>query len=94
MAAVAGTADAAVLVIQIGDLADAFVVDGDGVRADAALATELLVRAAGAPARPPGAIDQALAAVAPLVAARLAAVQAARWRSPDRTAAEMTGPPG
>jgi hypothetical protein len=86
VAAVAGVGDATVLVIQIGDLADAFVVTGGRARADPAHATELLVRAADATARTPdrAALQQAVAAVAPFVAKRLAAVQAARWRAPDR----------
>jgi len=86
VAAVAGVMDATVLVINVGGLADAFVVTGDTARADAPHATDLLERAAGATAgvRDAAAMERALAAVAPLVAARLAAVQAARWRSPDR----------
>lgn len=86
MAAVTGAEDATVLVIQIGDLADAFVVTGDTARADPAHATDLLARATGATARAPDApaLERAVAAVAPLVVTRLAAVQAARWRSPDR----------
>jgi len=86
VAAVAGVVDATVLVITVGGLADAFVVAGGTARADPPHATALLQRAGGAT---PGALDAAamersLAAVAPLVGARLAAVQAARWRSPDR----------
>jgi hypothetical protein len=86
VAAVAGAVDATVLVIRIGDLADAFVVTGDNARADPAGATELLERTAGATAcaTDAQAMERALAAVAPLVVTRLAAVQAARWRSPDR----------
>jgi hypothetical protein len=86
VAAVAGTEDATVLVIQVGDLADAFVVTGSRARADPAHATGLVVRAVGATARTPdrAAVLRAVAAVAPFVATRLAAVQAARWRSPDR----------
>ncbi|HXI34182.1 MAG TPA: DEAD/DEAH box helicase, partial [Gemmatimonadales bacterium] len=86
MAAVAGVVDATVLVIRIGDLADAFVVTGDSARADPAHATELLQRAAGATAckADAAAMQRALTAVAPPVAGRLAAVQAARWRAPDR----------
>ncbi len=86
VAAVTGVVDATVLVINVGGLADAFVVTDDTARADPAHATNLLERAAGATAGTPdaAAMGRALAAVAPLVAARLAAVQVARWRSPDR----------
>jgi superfamily II DNA or RNA helicase len=86
VAAVAGVADATVLVIQIGDLADAFVVEGGSARSDPARATGLLQRAADETPRAPddAVMNQALAAVAPLVATRLAALEAVRWRSPDR----------
>ena len=86
VAAVSGAVDATVLVIRCGDLADAFVVERGRARADPAGAVELLQRAAAAAPRPPDAakLERDLATVAPLVATRLATVQAARWRSPDR----------
>jgi hypothetical protein len=59
----------------------------DGVaRTNPSAATRLLAEAANAPAVPvdPSKLQQAIEAATPLVKARLAAVQDARWRASDR----------
>ena len=78
--------DAAVLVVRIGGLVEALVVSEAGVHADPVRATRLLERAAlSEPTEPDRArLTQAIRRAAPLVRARLAAVEAARWRAADR----------
>jgi superfamily II DNA or RNA helicase len=75
-----------VLVVRIGGLAEAIVVTEQGARADPETATEALVRAGphGPGSDEANALARAIERAAPLVRARLAAVQEARWRSADR----------
>jgi len=77
---------AVVLVVRIGELVEAFVVDQAGVHADPVRATALLERAAAAPSCPlePAVLADAARRVAPLVRARLARLADARWRAADR----------
>jgi len=85
-AAVRGERQATVLVVRIGALVEAIVVEGATARADPVAATRLLVHACTAePATGSAmALGRAVEAAAPLVRARLAAVQDARWRATDR----------
>jgi superfamily II DNA or RNA helicase len=85
-AAVRGDRDAAVLVVRLGGLVEAIVVEGGIARADPAAATRLLTDATSAePATPDAAaLRRALEVAASLVRQRLAAVQDARWRATDR----------
>jgi superfamily II DNA or RNA helicase len=76
---------AAVLVVRIGTLIDAIVVEGDRPRSDPAQATSFLEQAAHLPCAVAGdRVARALRVAAPLVRARLAAVAQARWRAADR----------
>ena len=85
-AAVAERTNAAVLVVRIGGLVEALVVTEEDAAPDPVRATSLLERAARA--RPatldPAALTRAIERAAPLVRARLGAVEAARWRAEDR----------
>jgi superfamily II DNA or RNA helicase len=84
-AAVPGVAPATVLVVRIGALVEAVVVEGDAARTDPAVATALIASAGGD--RVPldrSRLLRATQVAAPLVRARLAAVQDARWRAGDR----------
>src|SRR5438445_7743194 len=85
-AAVAERTNAAVLVVRIGRLVEALVVTEEDAAPDPVRATSLLERAARA--RPatvdPAALTRAIERAAPLVRARLGAVEAARWRAEDR----------
>jgi len=85
-AAVRGERAATVVVVRIGRLAEAIVVEGDKARADPVAATRLLAHAAtAAPAGGgPEGLRRAVEAAVGLVRARLAAVQDARWRATDR----------
>ncbi len=85
-AAVRGDRDAAVLVVRLGGLVEAIVVEGGTARADPVAATRLLTDATSAePATPDAAaLRRALEVAASLVRQRLAAVQDARWRATDR----------
>jgi len=85
-AAVRGERQATVLIVRIGGLVEAIVVEGAAARADPVAATRLLVHACAAePATGSAmALGRAAEAAAPLVRARLAAVQDARWRATDR----------
>jgi superfamily II DNA or RNA helicase len=85
-AAVRGERKATVVVVRIGHLAEAIVVEGDVARADPVAATRLLTHAAtAAPAGGgPEQLRQAVEAAVGLVRARLATVQDARWRATDR----------
>ena len=77
---------AAVLVIRIGALVDAVVVEDGRPRSDPIAATASLEAAVGsaAGAAPPAGLAVALREAAPVVRDRLAAVAAARWRAADR----------
>jgi superfamily II DNA or RNA helicase len=86
-AAIRGERAMTVLVVRIGALAEAIVVEGETARADPAAATCALANAWGAePALGGGAaaLRGAITLAAPLVRARLTAVQEARWRAGDR----------
>jgi hypothetical protein len=85
-AAVGGDGAATVLAVRIGELVEAIVVTDQGARADPAAVTELLAAAWGAePATVErAALLRAVESAAPLVRARLAAMQDARWRAADR----------
>jgi hypothetical protein len=87
-AAVAGSTDAVVLVVRIGDVSEAVVVERGVARSDPTAATGLLERAATAPARPldRNPLELAIACAAPLVRARLNACASVRWRAADRDA--------
>jgi phosphoglycolate phosphatase-like HAD superfamily hydrolase len=81
-----GRAPGAVLVVRVGGYAEAIVVDGDRASAAPERATRLLEPAACAPAREPdrAAFDAAVRLAAPVIRARVAAVERARWRAEDR----------
>jgi hypothetical protein len=85
-ATVAGDGDARVLIVRLGDLVEAIVVERGVAVADATRATALLERAAVATPLPldTTALGEALRQAAPLIRERLAAVAAARWRAADR----------
>jgi hypothetical protein len=85
-AAVVGERAETVLVVRIGKLVEAIVVEGEAARANPAAAARILSTAGGAE---PAGIDrvllqQTLGTAAPLIRSRLAAVQDARWRASDR----------
>jgi len=85
-AAVVGERAETVLVVRIGKLVEAIVVDGGSARTNPAAAARILSSATGAP---PARIDrarlqQALDTGAPLIRSRIAGVQDARWRASDR----------
>ena len=86
VAAVAGEADVVVLIVRIGSLVEALVVTGSEARPDPDRVTQVLERAAGAAPQPVdrGRLGKAVRIAAPLIRARLAAVEAARWRAEDR----------
>jgi len=84
--AIHGEQSCTVLVVRIGKLVEAIVVEGATARTNPAAAARILASVGGAD---PAAVDrvrlqQALDAAAPLVRSRLAAVQDARWRASDR----------
>jgi len=85
-AAVRGAAEATVLVVRLGGLVEAIVVERGVARADPVAATRLLAQALTAePAVPDTrSLGQAVEVAATLVRQRLAAVQDARWRATDR----------
>ncbi|HWC74908.1 MAG TPA: C-terminal helicase domain-containing protein, partial [Gemmatimonadales bacterium] len=81
-----GSQDAVVLVVRIANLVDAIVVQDGVARTNPAAATRLLTDAANLPPVPVDqtALRRAIETAAPLIKARLAAVQDARWRASDR----------
>jgi superfamily II DNA or RNA helicase len=85
-AAVSGKHPAVVLVVRLGALVEAIVVDASGARADPARATALLEYAlqadAGSPDR--AVLERAIERAGPLLRSRLAAIADARWRAGDR----------
>ena len=85
-AAVVGERAETVLVVRIGNLVEAIVVEGEAARTNPAAAARTLSTVGGA--EPAGVdrvlLQQALDAAAPLIRSRLAAVQDARWRASDR----------
>jgi len=84
--AVVGERAETVLVVRIGKLVEAIVVEGEAARTNPAAAARILSTVGGA--EPAGVdrvlLQQALDAAAPLIRSRLAAVQDARWRASDR----------
>jgi hypothetical protein len=84
-AAVRGTPEATVLIVRIGGLVEAIVVEGGAARADPVAATRLLAHASTAePAAHNAPLGRAVEVAASLVRTRLGAVQDARWRATDR----------
>jgi len=85
-AVVSGKEPAVVLVVRLGRLVEAIVVDASGARADPARATALLAHALHATGRAPdrAALDSALERAGPLLRSRLGAIADARWRASDR----------
>ncbi len=78
--------DAAVLVVRLGSYTEAFIVEGGEARAAPAFATALLELVAGECGVEPDRerVDVVLRAAAPVIRARLRALEAARWRAEDR----------
>jgi predicted TIM-barrel fold metal-dependent hydrolase len=85
-AAVRADRAATVLVVRIGGLVEAIVVEGEVAQADPVAATRLLVQACTAESADlsPTALRKAVEGAAALVRTRLAAVLDARWRATDR----------
>jgi hypothetical protein len=85
-AVVASTSCASVVVVRLGELVEALVVEHEVAAADPARATRLLEQAAEGSPLPLDrhALTLALRAVAPLVRERLAGIAMARWRGADR----------
>jgi len=85
-AAVRGEREATVLVVRLGGLVEAIVVEGGVARADPVAATRLLAQALTAEPAVPDApsLGRVVEVAATLVRQRLAAVQDARWRATDR----------
>ena len=84
--AVPGREAATVLVVRIGNHAEAIVVQGGVARTNPAAATRLLIesRKAGAAPLDRQILQRGIDAATPLIRSRLAAVQDARWRASDR----------
>jgi len=85
-AAVRGNRAATVLVVRVGRLVEAIVVTDECAGADPATATDLLAGAWSAEPAPieRAAVHRAIEIATPVVRARLAAMQDARWRAADR----------
>src|SRR2546421_1305908 len=85
-AAISGPSASTVLIVRIANLVEAIVVAGGAARTSPAGATRILSDAIAArPARvDPATLQEAITAAAPLIKARLAAVQDARRRAGDR----------
>ena len=85
-ATVASDDDARVLIVRLGDLVEAIVVERGVAAADATRATALLERTVNATPLPldTTALGEALRLAAPLIRDRLAGIAAARWRAADR----------
>ena len=83
--AVTGEEDAVAVVIAVGASCEVAVVRPAGVTADPGAAVRLFEAAAAAPGIPldPSAVREAVAAVAPLIRRRVAALAASRWRAGD-----------
>ncbi len=85
-AAIRGDQPCTILVVRIGKVVEALVVEGESARANPAAAARILAAVGGAE---PAVVDRtslqmALDNAAPLIRSRLAAVQDARWRATDR----------
>ncbi|MGH7613453.1 MAG: helicase-related protein [Gemmatimonadales bacterium] len=85
-ATVASDVAARVLIVRLGDLVEAIVVEQGEAVADASRATTLLERAVVAMPLPldTPALSEALRLAAPLIRERLGGIAAARWRAADR----------
>jgi superfamily II DNA or RNA helicase len=85
-ATIAGDDEAVALVVRIGGHTEALVARGDAVTSDPAGATAILARAVDAAPRPADrdAVTRAVRAAAPLLRARVAALEGVRWRAADR----------
>ena len=85
-AAVVGEQPETVLVVRIGKLVEAIVVDGGTARTNPAAAARILSSACGATPAPidRARLQRALDTAAPLIRSRIAGVQDARWRASDR----------
>jgi hypothetical protein len=85
-ATVAAAEDATVLIVRIGSLSEAIVVDAGGARADPGGATKLLEDAVRCEARSPDpiAVADAVVRAAALIRDRLASIGETRWRAGDR----------
>jgi len=85
-AAVQGGHASVALIVRIARLVDAIVVEDGVARTNPSAATQVLADAATAApvALDPSVLQQAIALAGPLIRARLAAVQDARWRAGDR----------
>ena len=85
-AAVPGKEPAVVLVVRLGALVEAIVVDSGGARTDPARATAYLEHAQRAAGRTPdrAVLEDAIARASPLLRGRLSAIADARWRAGDR----------
>jgi len=84
--AIRGDQSCTVLVVRIGKVVEALVIEGESARANPAAAARILAAVGGAE---PAVVDRtslqrALDSAAPLIRSRLAAVQDARWRATDR----------
>ena len=84
--AIQGDQPCTVLVVRIGKVVEALVVEGESARANPPAAARILAAVGGAT---PAVVDRtslqrALDSAAPLIRSRLAAVQDARWRATDR----------
>ncbi|HEU5260657.1 MAG TPA: DEAD/DEAH box helicase [Gemmatimonadales bacterium] len=86
VAAVAGEADVVVLIVRIGSLVEALAVTGSEARPDPDHVTQVFEHAASAAPQPVdrARLGKAVRIAAPLVRARLTALEAARWRAEDR----------
>ena len=78
--------ESAVLVVRLGSYAEAFIVESGEARAAPAAATALLEQVADECGTEPNRkrLDVALRVAAPVIRARLRALEAARWRAEDR----------
>ena len=85
-ATVSGKKPAVVLVVRLGALVEAIVVDSTGARADPARATACLEHARRAAGRAPNraVLEDAIERASPLLRGRLGAIADARWRAGDR----------
>ena len=85
-AAAVGERAETVLVVRIGKVVEAIVVDGGSARTNPAAAARILSSACGAPPAPieRAQLQRALDTAAPRIRTRIAGVQDARWRATDR----------
>jgi Helicase conserved C-terminal domain/SNF2-related domain len=86
VAAVNATCNACVLIMRLGTLVDAIVIENGAATADPQRATDLLEAAVTATPRPVDrhTLGHAVRAAAPLLRHRMSEIAAARWRAADR----------